>query len=494
MSVAADLKRLGGQTLVYGIGSIFLRAVAFLMLPVYTRFLSREDYGVVGLATAVVSVLAIVFPLGLHGALSRLYTDAKDEDGRREALGTLWLASVVAAGLLGLVAEGLGAAVGDRVSKQVPFHPFLRMAVWLAFAQALPLVVAAYLQMSERPVAYLWVTAAPILLSTVLIVVEVVLRKGGAEGFLRGTLAGAALGALPALWMVVRRARWTWRPELLRRALAYSLPLVLHAGAAWLLVVSDRLILERYVPLSQVGLYTVAFQVAAIVTVAAQAMNAAWSPFVFRRVAEEGEAARDRLRPLATYFVAAATWAALGVAVGGRDIFRLMAGADYQDGHLVLPWLALGMLLGAFYLLPATFLFVRSRTGWISGLTVASGLVSMGLNLALIPRFGWLAAGWSAVLGNLVLLLLVGAAAPRLFPMTYEAGRILRVLATAIAVYATGRLLPADPWGPMLALRVLLWAAYPAVLAATGFLTAGERAAIGARLRTSSKAGGSGPP
>lgn len=489
MSVAADLRRLGGQTLVYGLGTILLRAASFLMLPVYTRFLTRDDYGIVGLATSVMGVLAIMFPLGLHGAMGRLYTDAREEERRREVLGTLWLGAAVAAGLLALATELAGARWGDVLSRQVPYDPYVRWAVWAAFAQVLPLVVAAYLQMSERPGAYVLVTSAPALLSIAGIVVEVVIRRQGAEGYLRGTLAGTALGALPALWMTLRHARWRFRGELLKRGLAFSLPLVLQAGAGWLLVISDRVILERYLPLAQVGLYTVAFQVAAVITVAAQAMNSAWSPYLFRKDEEEGPAARERLARLATYFCAAIAWGALGVALGGRDILRLMAGPAFQEGHAVLPWLALSGALGAAYLVPAGLLFVRARTGWICVTTALSGLAAAGLNLALVPRFGFVAAGWSAVAGQLLHLALVAGLASRVFPLPYEGGRLLRIAAAGAALYALGRLLPAEPWGATAAGRAAVWAAFPLALAITGFLTPGERA----RLRPSSREAASGP-
>lgn len=482
MSLGADLKRLGGQTLVYGLGTVLVRALAFAMLPVFTRHLTREDYGVIALATSVSSALSILFPLGLHTAINRLYTDAKDEPARRDVLGTLFLGSLISGAVLAVAFDRLGGLASGLLPRSVPFDPYLRLSVWIGLATVLPYVPALFLQMRERPGTYVLLTATPALLSVAGALYEVVVLRRGAEGYLRGTLGGAAVGLLPAAWVFAREGRFRVRFDLLRRALGYGLPLVVHQGAGWILALSDRVILERAVPLDQVGLYGVGFQIASVVTVAGYALNSAWNPFVFRSDAAEGEAARPRLARLATYFVAVTAAVALAVALGAGDLLRLLSAPAYREAEGVVPWLAGGLFLGAIYAIPVSFLFLRSKTTWIPILTIAAGLGSAGLNVVLAPRHGIVAAGWASLAANALLLLLVWRTAQSVYRLPYEYGRILRVFAVAAAVYAASRLIPAEPWLPTLAARAAVWAAFPLVLAVTGFFTAGERRVIAERL------------
>ncbi len=482
MSAAAELRRLVGQTLIYGLGTVFLRALAFLMLPVYTRHLSKHDYGIVALANAVGGVLVLLFPLSLHGALNRLHTDAGNERDRREVVGTLSISVMVAAGVMALALEGVGSLWGSRVFQALPYDPSLRMVVWTAFFTSLGFVPSTLLQLQGRPLAYAAVAALPALATIGFVLWEVVVKSGGAAGYLRGCLWGAAAGSLPSLVISLAHGGLSLRAELFAKAMKYCLPLVLQGVAAWVLTLSDRFILNRFVPLDRVGLYAVAGQIAGIVTIAGWAMNSAWVPHLFQVATRDGADSRVPLARLATYFAAAGTWVALGVALGGRDLIVLLSAPGYRDAAVVIPVLAASLWLGMLYLVPAGFLFLKSRTGIIPMLTGVAGSLSIGLNWILVPRLGYVGAAWGTLAGQALHLVLVWRVAQRVFPVPYEYGRLVRVVLAGFAIFLLGRLIPAEPWGLTLAARVLACAAFPVALAALGFLKPDERAALGRRF------------
>src|SRR5215207_11206219 len=78
MTLAAQMRRLGKHSAVYGLGGIVSRLIAVFLLPVYTRYLDREDLGAVGLVVALSAVLVTILRLGISSAFFRFYFDSKD--------------------------------------------------------------------------------------------------------------------------------------------------------------------------------------------------------------------------------------------------------------------------------------------------------------------------------------------------------------------------------------------------------------------------------
>src|SRR5687767_2866726 len=107
-SVLTDARRLFDRSATYALGLLLLRGMSFLLIPLYTRHLDRSEYGIVAVAASVTAVLAVLGPLSLHGALARLYFDAQSGSDRKRVAGALWVATVLAAGLLTLLLDRLG--------------------------------------------------------------------------------------------------------------------------------------------------------------------------------------------------------------------------------------------------------------------------------------------------------------------------------------------------------------------------------------------------
>jgi O-antigen/teichoic acid export membrane protein len=470
-----DFKRLAGGTAVYATGTLVVRGLAFLLLPVYTRFLTPADFGVLAFTTAVTSALLTLITVNLHGSVTFLYFNAVNEDQRRRNIGTVWIAMLLFSISAAWLIDRTGAHLASSISLSVAFDPYVRLAVWIALLNTLSLIPLNLLQIEERPARYAVLSICGALVATGLILWFVVIRGEGAYGLLMGTLLGAMIMTAPYVWTVARRIRLAFDGRCLRWALAYSLPLVLHNFAAWMLALSDRVILERFVSLEQLGLYSIGYLLASAIYVFGTTINSALTPIVFRRISGISDAAaRSDLARLATYFAAAVLWAALGLVVLAGVLLRVLTTPAYLDAEKIMPWVALGMLMHALYLVPANLLFARERTWTIAAATLSSGVIVVALNFWWIPRFGILGAAWASAAGYGLMLLFVWFAAQRVYPLAYEYSRLAKLSAAAAALLAAASACSfADPWADAL-WRAVLWLAFPFLLLALKFYHSGE--------------------
>lgn len=471
-----QLKNLIAQSATYGLGDLLTRAIAFLLIPVYTRYLSPADYGILGVASSLTAVLGIVYPLGLNAAAMRFYYDAPDETARRELLGTLALA-VLGIGLaltLALAATPLGAVLFGAAVRDIPFSPYITTLLWTACfvnASVIPLVI---FRVQEQPRRYVAYTVGGFLLTTAAILYYVVGRRAGALGNLRGVMI--ASGVMMAVYVITtfRHVAFAFKRQWLAASLVYGLPVVPHLLAHWALTLSDRSILNHLVPLEQVGVYTLAYQVSVALSLITQALNTAWMPF-FYRLASEADAERNLAR-FFTYYLGIATFAALGLAALGGDVIRIVANPAYHAAARWVSVITLANLAQGFYY-PAVFaLFYRRKTAYLPFLTGSAAALNIALNVWLIPRWGIGAAAWSKVAGYVALAALTFAAGQRVYPIRWEYRRLGVMVGLGAALWAVSALVLGPlPLGARVAARAGLVAAFPLMLWAARFPAADER-------------------
>ena len=471
------MRKLVGASAVYGLGTALVRGLALALLPIYTRFLSPAEYGIVALTVTCTAFLGMLYPLGLRGAISRTYYSVGSSEELKERVGTLWIAMMLSSAVMALLLELTGPSLAGALLPEIPFYPYLRLAVWTAFLSVMGLTPLVLLQAQERAVPYVLLTLWTAL-TTSAATAWLVIKGGGAEGYLQGALIGGALAALPSLALTARLIRPAFRLGVLLPALAFSLPLVPHALAGWMLEMSDRAILTRLLPLHDVGVYSLGYQLGAAMGLLTTSFNAAWVPFLFGTLREEGRGAHPKLTRLVTYYAILLCFVALGWSLLVEHAIRFIAGPGFQGAHRVTPWVVGGYVFGGLYLIPMSLLFWLRRTRVIPLVTLTAGAANIGLNLWLVPRYGAMAAAYSTLVAYAILLVLTFRSAARIHPFPYEYRRLGLVAGLALVLFLAGRFLPFP--SPQLAVvgRVLLWLAFPFGLLGLGLFDRAELAGL----------------
>jgi O-antigen/teichoic acid export membrane protein len=466
--VGADIRRLASGSLFYGLGSAAVGALGFLLLPLYSRVLTPSEYGVVAVVASISAVLSLVLPLGLHGSVTRLYFDATSAEHRRRIVGAIWLAMVLFALAIAVVAHAVGSAVFGALFPSIPFYPYGALGVWAAFLSTFSRIPLVLLQIEERPREYVTLTVGTALVTTTITIYLVVVLGLGAAGYLAGGVIGSVAAAPAFVATTLRRSDLRWRGDVVRSALAYGTPLVPHALAAWTLELSDRAILQRFVSLAALGVYSLAYQFGVLMNVVGTAVNNAWTPFVFRRLNEGRTDAASSLSQIATYFTAAIGWVGLAIASLSGDAIALLTPPAFHGAIPLAPWIVFGCTIQALYYVPGNLVLAKGRTSRLAGVTGVAALTNVSLNLLLVPTFGVIAAAWATFASYEVMLVLAWAAGQQAFALKYQYPRLARIGLVVMLTFAGGRVIGSDGEALAILARVALVAAFPVFLVAAG--------------------------
>jgi O-antigen/teichoic acid export membrane protein len=472
MALGAQLRRLGRHSAVYGLGGVVSRVLAVFLLPLYTRFLDREDLGAVGLVVALSAILVTVLRLGISSAFFRFYFDSRDPARRLLVVRTsFWF--TMASATVGLAAGLLLAApVADLLGLGDP--NLVRAGFVGIWAQMNYEQLTSLFRAEERSTAFVLASLANVAVTIAATVLLVVVWEQGALGVVVGNFTGTLAVYLALLAEHREQLGLEFSRPLLREMNRFGVPLVPAALALIAVNFSDRFFLVHLADLAEVGLYEIGVRIASAMVLLLTAFRLAWPAFAYS-IEDEAEAKRTYAYVL-TYLVVVASWLALALGLLAPWLVRLLTQPEFYAGERVVAPLAFGGLAYAAYIVMAIGVGRAKRTQFNWAITGLAALVNVALNLVLIPRHGMMGAAVATVVAYGVMFVAMTWYAQRVFPTPYQWRRVLTAVAAAVALLLAGRALGG------LAVALALTLAGPLALALLGFFLPEERARLFRRL------------
>jgi O-antigen/teichoic acid export membrane protein len=477
--VLAYLKRLAATGVAYTASSVVAKLIAVALLPLYTRHLTRADYGAAEVLLATVVALSIVVRLGIIEALLRFYFQYDDrrerDDVVRSSFAFLLLTSTAGALIAAACAAPLSDFVLDRRDTEL-----MRIAIYGLWLFTNYELLMALFRLDERARAYFTASLANVLLTVALTVWLVVLRDEGARGLLIGNFAGTAVILVGLLYVHRRRLALVPSPALLRPMLRFGLPTMPAELSLYALNFIDRIMLVRFVGLAEAGLYSLAVKFSQVVTVVVRAFNLAWPPLAYS--IRDDEEAKRTYAFIVTYFLLLASFLVLGLSLEARWVSRALAAPQFFESYKAVPLVSTGVTLYALYMVLVVVIGRVGRTEFNFPVTATAAGVNVALNLVLVPAYGLVGAGLALVGSYLVMLTLMYLVTRRFFAVPFQWGRLARIVVLAGTTFAAGELLLPTSGADAFLLRAALVPLYGLLLYLSGFFDPEELAYL-RRLR-----------
>lgn len=422
----------------YGVGGVLPQILGFLMVPVLTRYLTPEDYGIADVVSATGAVLLIVIRFGLAGAITRFFFENDSARSLRRFVTTtcfFWCLWGVACGLaFTLFGEGVWA----RIAPGVAFFPYMVVQIWTVVLSLLNTAQRRLLIARERSRAHLVLTTSQFGLGLVLSLFLVVGLDMGVLGLLLAHLLSAATYSLVA--MVSLRDYLVAELDLegLRKSLAFGLPMVPHHLFSWGMTLVNRILVNGMAGTATAGLFGIAARFTAPLLVTNSAISASWSAVYYsvrkKNDTRNPELIAESVEELTPVLVLMA----LGVTLLGPDLIVVATPREFHASQGAVPVLALALLTRWPYIATGRSIFFAKKTWFMPVATLVGAAVNVAANFLLTPRFGAVGSAWSLFLGNLVATTGVVAYSQRLYPIAYSARALLSPFLVALGLFLAG--------------------------------------------------------
>ena len=399
-------KKLAKNTLLYSLGTLLPQVAAFLLLPIYLKFLSPSDYGILNSVQVISSILVIIYTLSIDKAIYRLYFDFKTEKLKKDFLGTIFISVSVSVILVTLVLFMFPKILGS-IYKSINFYPYISLSVIASSLATFIIIPRSVYFVKEKANKVVLISLSEFFLRNIFIFIFVVYLSKGVEGYLYGQIIGSAILTPFFLYITSKQINFTFVKQYAISALKYSIPMLPALVSAWAMSTIDRVFIERYFDTQDVGIYSLGYKIAMLVTVITGAFYKAYNPYYFK-LATTGvrEEVLLQLKKTNTVYVLLVIVAGSMLALFSKEIIYMFFDPVYLKTYKVIMIVSLAFAISSFGGIFNLAIYQEKKTIFLMYTNLASCFVNIGLNFILISKYGILGAAWSTVITYFVLILL----------------------------------------------------------------------------------------
>ncbi len=492
----AKLRRLGSESLVYGLSSIVGRLLSYLLQPYYAHQFDPAQNGIQSVVYSYIPIISIALYLGMDVAYMRNAASVKDAplaDRQRVFSMSFGMVAVVGGAIAAL---GMVAAPWLAPLSRLDAGSF-RYMIAIVYSDALLAVPYAHLRMTNRSMRYAVFRLLFVGISVGLNVLLIGrLHWGVSAIFLANLVAN-----LVVLALFLGEIFGLFRPALLRGApwkalWKYALPIMPAMLAVMLVENGDRIVLN-YLPESVahavyamsskdvVGIYSFNYKLGVAMLLVVQMFRMAWTPFSLQHAKQDGAPQLFSRVLTALMLICAAVF--LGVSVLLPSLVEIPAVHHYVKpaywlGLPIVPVILLGYVFSGMYAVVTAGLYIERKTGvlpWIAG---AGAALNIAICIVAQSRWGMVGVAWATPAAYALMAAAGAWQSNRVYPVPFEWRRLAHLAALVGVLYAADRVVASRGVLPLsgggLAIKAALLLALPALLVVTGFFRHGEWRAL----------------
>lgn len=395
------MNKLFKNTAIYAVGEILPKIISFLLLPIFTRYLTTTEYGILSYTSSFMLLFTVIGALSLNSYALRYYFEYKTEEKRRLLLGSVYLTI----GFFNLLIIGIAYLTFpyaiSHFNIQVPWNPYFKLAFLNNFLISFSIIPRVIYRVRQDSAKYVALNFSFSLLTVLFNILFVVFLKQGIVGYYHSSLIVSIPYFFVYLNIIRKYACFKVSTKLIKEGLKFSLPLLPGAIAYFFLNMVDRIILERNVPLSEIGIYNIAVTLTGAMGIVIQSGYHAVEPEIYSHYGRSDY--YSFVKKAQTVFFTAIYVLAFLIALFSQEVFVIMTSPSFHEGYHLVPILIIGVVMSGQNVIYSGVLSSEKKTKIQGGVTVTGATFSFLFNLLLIPLWGVMAAALSRMFSYVIM-------------------------------------------------------------------------------------------
>lgn len=443
------IKKLAGETAVYGLGTMVPRFLNYLLVPLYTKFVfSEAEYGQVTLLYSYVAILLVLLTFGMETAFFRY---ANKSENPKKVFNTSTTSILITAIFFLLIVF----VFVDDISRLIQYPSNNEYVLIIAVIIAIDAITAlpfAFLRYQNKAIKFssIRVISVVITISLNLIFLVVIPNYFGdnykelpvyrSTNLVSFVFIANLIGSLSTLLMLSKEFR-SFKLKidtvLLKKMLNYGLPILIISFSFMITEVADKILLKYLLPNrvdadSQLGIYAASYKLAIIMMLFIQMFRYAAEPFFFSEADKKD--AKKTYSKVMTLFVAF-TWVIFLLVMLYINLFKHFIGEAFWPGLKIVPIiLSAKLFLGIFYNLSVWYK-LTNKTFYGAIIALVAGTITIVLNVLLIPRFGYMGSAWANFVSYLAIIIISFIWGRKIYRVNYDIKKILLYTFVALGIY-----------------------------------------------------------
>jgi len=428
----ANLKLTIKNSLIYGLGNVSLKITGLILIPIYTntKFLSLEDYGILGMLEILAQLSVAIIELSLTQAFTRWYWDPDYKKRQKSIFFTILVSILCTAILLNTLIFPSKGLLSNILFSTRDKANLIQLMFFSATFDVLVGTIQTLLKLQQKAIKFTVTNVSKLLITLFVTILMIIRFHHSVDAIFVGQISGSLFFILLLIPYVLKNLEIRFERKMLKEMLTYSYPLIIASVSAILLNTLDRYFLNYYTDLKEVGLYSLGFKIANTVKVLiVMSVQMAVTPMLFQMM-NSPERYRFYSKYM-TYFGFMTMFMVLGLSLFGREIIKVITiDRAYWESFRIMPIIGLSVFFSMLKDTSMIGLHIVKKSKIMSAVVVLMTILNLGLNFIFTPLLGMFGASISSFLAQAVFFVVVYQFAQKHYPIPYEIRKILLLFVT----------------------------------------------------------------
>ncbi len=453
------------HTAIYSLGNLGAKIMGLLLLPLYTSYLSTEEYGILAILEITSQFAVAVIGLNLSSGMMRWAAQERQLSSRKTIIFTTYTAVIFFILVFNLLVFPFSGNFSLLFFGHENFYQYFQILwLWISF-DILNHITTNLLRVKERSFLFIVLFLSKLLVILSLTIYFIVKMELGVKGVILGQLIGNVLFFVGTIPLIFRNIIFKFDFAILKQMSRYSIPLIFSTVSMMVLTMSDRYMIKYFLDYSEVGIYSLGYKIASVINLfLIQSFQMGFVPIAYKMFDKPG--AKRYFSKLTTYFVFAMVFLALLLIFYSKEVIMLFAPSNkgYWVAYSVVPLLSLVFILRGLNQIVSLGLHYVKKTKYNARIVLSAAILNIGLNLLLIPFLGIYGAALSTIISTTIMLLLFYIFSQKFYRIKYEKIKILKLLLVGGGLFALSLLTQDLSIWLGMGVKLLLLISFPLIL------------------------------
>lgn len=444
----------------YSGGNIFGRVVTLFLLPLTTAFLSPNDYGIIGILLLLSTMVTSFMSLGFQTAVGRVYAMGSTEKEREGIIWTAFLALLINNICWILAGFFIAPYISQLLFKSSNESSLVTLALIAAAIAAPKSAFEYYLRAIQKSKLVFLLNIADVIISIATMIYMVVYLENGPKGYMEATILAQSLSLLMLVIVVAPNLHFSFLPHYLKELLKIGAPCIYGYWGYFVLHAASRMVLQLFSTEQEVGFYFLGSNIGKIIELPLIGFSSAWTPY-FHSYLRNQEDAPAAFSKMMTSYLVGMSCLIVPVFCLAKPVVYFFVQRPFHEIWDVVGLSAASIALWGVYTITYPALIFNKKTGWQAAMELTAGGLCIILNILLVIPFGKMGAAWATLFSFFALCLMSGWMNSKFLHVTYEYGRIGKIILGTICASALSFLpLPLNVYVCLMIVSILAYLFY----------------------------------
>ena len=409
------------------LGMIIPKIISFILVPIFSRYLSPSEYGTFYALNTLSMIFTILFTLSMQKAIPRLYFDYKDELERKKYLGTIFV-GLSGISLISLILILVFQNQISMIYESIEFYPYFLLTILASFFGVFSLIPLAFYQINELPSKFITLSIILFLIESLSSVILVIVLDYGVIGLLVSKVIAPIILFPIYMKVIFNNTIICFDYEKFISSLKFSLPFIPTLLTVWVINLSDKLFLERMTSLEKVGIYSIAYAVASLVLMVSESLNRAIMPYFYRILTNDNDQKRAAL--VQSQYIKLIIFTSFGIYVFSGYFIEYFFDKSYHEAITLFPILVPAIMFSQLCSVYSLSISQTKKTYVLMYIHIVVAILNLLFNYFFILNYGIMGAAIATLITFILNFIIYYFVAKRLNPLDIFSNSVLLFIIT----------------------------------------------------------------